>query len=81
MEDIVESQLERLLAKREDVCKCKKCRLDISALVLNKFFSKYIVSQKGRAYTRLLDLELQLKADVAKEITRAIILIKANPQH
>ncbi len=81
MEDIVEDTLEKLLSEREDVCKCERCKLDIIALALNRLPPKYVVTQKGRIYTKLAELELQLKADVVKEITKAIEIVKKNPQH
>jgi len=81
MEDVVKGQLDRVLSKRQDVCKCNKCRLDIIALTLNRFISKYVVTQKGIAYSRLIELEAQLKADVVKEMTKAIAIVKTNPQH
>ncbi len=81
MEDIVKSILEKILAEREDVCKCEKCKLDMMALALNRLPPKYVVTQKGRIYTKLSELELQLKADVTKEVTKAIEIVKNNPQH
>jgi competence protein ComFB len=51
------------------------------ALVLNKLPSKYVVTLKGRVYTKLSELELQRKADIVKELTKAIEIVKNNPQH
>ncbi len=80
MEDIVLNNL-NLLLEKEDMCKCEKCRLDIMALALNRLPSKYVVTQKGHVYAKLAELELQLKADVIRELTRAIEIVKKNPQH
>jgi len=80
MEDIVLNNL-NLLLEKEDMCKCEKCRLDIMALALNRLPSKYVVTQKGHVYAKLAELELQLKADIIRELTRAIEIVKKNPQH
>ena len=80
MEDIVSNNL-NLLLEKEDMCKCEKCRLDIMALALNRLPSKYVVTQKGHVYAKLAELELQLKADIIRELTRAIEIVKKNPQH
>lgn len=80
-EDVVADILENLLLERSGICKCMKCRLDITAMALNKLPSKYVVSEKGRLYTKLAELELQLKVDVIKEVTKAIEIIKNNPRH
>lgn len=80
MEDVVLNNL-NLLLEKEDMCKCEKCKLDIMALALNKLPSKYVVTQRGRIYTKLAELELQFKADVVRELTKAIEVVKKNPQH
>ena len=81
MEDVVKNVMEEVLSERDDMCSCDKCKLDIVAWALNRLPSKYIVTLKGSVYTRLQELELQFKADVTKEITKAIEHIKDNPQH
>jgi len=80
MEDIVSNNLE-IIMEREEMCKCEKCRLDVMALALNRLPPKYVVTQKGGIYTRLKELELQFKADVIREIVKAIEVVKRNPQH
>lgn len=81
MEDLVEDILENLLSKRDDVCNCKKCKSDIAALALNKLPCKYVVTQKGRVYTKLAELELQLRIDIVKELVKAMERVKSSPQH
>ena len=80
MEDVVLNNL-NLLLEKEDMCKCEKCKLDIMALALNKLPSKYVVTQRGRIYTKLAEIELQFKADVVRELTKAIEVVKKKPQH
>ncbi|OQX80774.1 MAG: competence protein ComFB [Candidatus Omnitrophica bacterium 4484_70.1] len=80
MEDIVSNNLE-IIMEREEMCKCEKCRLDVMALALNRLPPKYVVTHKGGIYTRLEELELQFRADVIKEIVKAIEVVKKNPQH
>lgn len=81
MEDVVMSVVENTLSKAEDICNCQKCKLDIAALALNKLPPKYIVTQKGRVYTKLAELQLQAMADVTREVTKAIEIVKKNPHH
>lgn len=81
MEDMVAEILENLLSERNDLCRCKKCKQDMIALTLNKLPCKYIVTEKGRLYTKLTELELQLKVDIIKELIKAMNIVKANPQH
>lgn len=81
MEDIVRDTLEELLSKKEDICKCEKCKFDIMAWALNRLPPKYIVSDRGRIFTKLQEVEVQFRADVVRELTKAISHISKNPQH
>lgn len=81
MEELVLEVVEDLLSKRDDVCRCEKCKLDIATFALNKLPPKYVVTQKGRVYTKLSELEIQEKANIVKEVTRGIEKVKSNPQH
>lgn len=81
MEDIVGDELEKLLADTKDICKCPKCKLDMSAWALNRLPPKYIVTDKGRIFTKLSEQDMQFHVDVIREVTRAILSVSRNPQH
>ncbi len=84
MEDIVEDVLNEMIRNQKDVqelCENPGNRLDISAATLNKLMPKYVVTAKGRVYTKLQKLAAQFKADVIREISKAIEIVKGNPRH
>ena len=81
MEDVVHDELELLLAERDDLCKCNKCQMDMMVWALNRLPPKYVITDKGRLYTKLKEQEVQFKADVVKELTKAIEFVKKNPKH
>ncbi len=81
METVVEDELERLLSDITDVCKCQKCRMDMMVWTLNRLPPKYVLSDKGRMYTKLTEQDVQFRADVVRELTKAIIHISKNPKH
>jgi competence protein ComFB len=81
MEEIVQDELELLLSERTDVCKCQKCKYDMMVVALNRLPPKYVLTDKGRMYTKLKEQEIQFKADVIKELTKAIEMVSKNPQH
>ncbi len=81
MEEVVQDELELLLAERNDICKCTKCKLDIMVWALNRLPPKYVITDRGRLYTKLKEQEIQFKADVVKELTKSIDFIGKNPQH
>lgn len=81
MEDIAANELEGLLEDTKDICKCQKCKLDILAWALNRLPPKYIVSEKGRVFTKLTEQNVQFQVDVIRELTKAILYISKKPQH
>lgn len=81
MEEVVQDELEVLLAERDDICKCQKCKFDMMVWALNRLAPKYVITDRGRLYTKLKEQEVQFKADVVKELTKAILYISKNPQH
>ena len=81
MEDVVQDELEVLLAERENICKCQKCKYDMMVMALNRLPPQYVITNRGRLYTKLTEQEAQFKADVVKELTRAILKVSRNPQH
>jgi len=80
METIVESKLNELI-KGVDCCKCDKCRMDITAYVLNRLPAKYVSTEKGALFAGLDLLNDQHDADVMSNILKAIDLIAKNPHH
>lgn len=81
MEYIVADELEKLLASAESLCKCQKCKLDITVWVLNRLPPKYVVSERGRIYTKLGEQNMQFRVDVIRELTKAILYVSKNPRH
>jgi competence protein ComFB len=81
MEDVVADELELLLAERDNICKCQKCKYDMMVMALNRLPPQYVITNRGRLYTKLGEQEAQFKADVVKELTKAITKVSRNPQH
>mgnify|MGYP001766829338 FL=1 len=81
MEDVVQDELELLLAERDNICKCQKCKYDMMVMALNRLPPQYVITNRGRLYTKLTEQEAQFKADVVKELTKAILKVSRNPQH
>jgi len=81
MEDVVQDEMEELLSERDNVCKCNKCKLDMMVWALNRLPARYVITDRGRLYTKLKEQEVQFKTDVVKVLTRAIDFVSKNPQH
>lgn len=80
MEDVVLDLMDQVVDNM-DICKCEKCRLDIAAITLNHLSPKYVVNDKGELYSKVNNFKSQSEIDVVKEITKAAMIVKQNPQH
>lgn len=80
MEEAVTEALDTAWAD-EDMCRCERCRLDILAKALNNLPPRYVVTERGKVFTRADFLELQKSIDVLTALGNAIRLVKENPRH
>ncbi|MFH1776704.1 MAG: late competence development ComFB family protein [Candidatus Omnitrophota bacterium] len=81
MEIAVEDNLDRMLSRRNDFCSCERCRLDVSALALNRLPQRYVVTDKGRVMTKIKETEVQCQADILRELVIALEIVKSKPRH
>ncbi|WIF94524.1 late competence development ComFB family protein [Caminicella sporogenes] len=81
MEVVIDRILPELLSGFEDICKCEKCQMDIKAIALNNLKPHYIVSEKGRLYEKVYEMDMQFCVDVMKALINAIDIVSKNPRH
>ena len=81
MEDAVDKLLDKIIDRHENVCKCDKCKLDIKAIALNNLKPCYTVTEKGKLYTKVKEMEPQYEVDIIREITKAIKIVSTEPRH
>ncbi len=80
-EEIVFKRLDDVLKGRGDLCKCQQCRMDVAALALNNLQPRYVVTERGMVFSKLSGLDIQISADVVRELTRALDKVSTNPRH
>ncbi len=80
IEEIVVDNVAEFL-KKEGICNCEQCRLDVAALALNNLPPRYVVTAKGASYAKADMLDMQKYIDVVGAITKAIKLVKEHPRH
>ncbi|NLJ88086.1 MAG: late competence development ComFB family protein [Epulopiscium sp.] len=80
MEDLVFQEMDEVI-KDLQCCGCEKCRMDIAAIALNSLQPHYVVTEKGRLYTKINTLQQQFGIDVLTAMIKAAIIVKRNPQH
>lgn len=81
IEDDVINAINNLGNTAGDWCNCDKCKMDIAALALNNLKPQYVVTEKGTLLRRANNMNQQYNADVTLEVTKAIAIVGANPQH
>lgn len=81
MEDKVADITKRLMKGDQDYCTCSRCKLDVIALALNEVKPKYVVTDKGELYGRANLMTNQSDADIIKEVTKAIEIVRESPRH
>jgi competence protein ComFB len=81
MEQIVEKVLEEQWKSLNMQCSCEICRNDILAFTLNALPPRYVAHEKGRVIVQAGMVNEQLKADVLREIARAVSIVSAKPSH
>lgn len=80
MEDVVSHAIGDV-RKYYDFCSCDQCRMDISALALNKIPPRYVVSNKGESYGRADLLAMQSDLDVLTIVLEAVKMVQQKPRH
>ena len=82
MEDAVKRTLEELLTESayRSLVLDDKAKLDVVAYSLNHLPPRYVVTEKGRLFTRVEELKQQFKTDIVVELSKAIGHVTANPR-
>ncbi|MCL2874353.1 MAG: late competence development ComFB family protein [Defluviitaleaceae bacterium] len=80
MEDIVDDLMIPIL-KSMEACSCDRCSFDIKAITLNSLPAKYIVTKKGKFYTKLESLQNQFEVDTIAAIAKAAEIVARFPRH
>lgn len=79
-EIMVKEQLEEVTMSSE-VCRCEQCKLDIMAIALNNLPPRYVVTEKGRIFSKVQAFNVQMSVDVVGAITDAVNKVKGKPNH
>jgi competence protein ComFB len=80
MEEVVSSLVDEVIQKA-DMCGCDRCRLDVMAVSLNHLPPRYVVSDKGKAFSKADFLDMQNNVSVLRELTRAAEVVRSHPRH
>ena len=81
MEIYVLENIDSVLEKYPDCCKCECCRRDIAIIALNHLRPKYVSSEMGSVYTKLDATLMENAVEIIEEIAKAIEIVQKNPRH
>ncbi len=79
-EDIVRLKVAKIM-EDSHMCTCPDCINDVMALTLNNVPPLYTVTEKGKLFQKLNTCETQYGTDLAKEVTKACLVVAKNPNH
>lgn len=79
-EVLVENEIDSVM-KKMNVCNCKKCKADVTAISLNSLPPKYVVTPKNICYAKLNSYNIQSSIEVTTAITKACEKVSKNPRH
>ncbi len=80
MEDAINEALDAIFSRRNDICKCERCRLHVRSGTLNSLSTKYKSIQEDKTL-RVQGKDNQVKIDATLKITEILEKIKAQPLH
>jgi competence protein ComFB len=81
MEDIVWQQLDIVLERYPEACRCEKCRADIVAYTLNKMRPHYVVSERGAILAKAQSLESSFRIELLVYMAAAVKQVQEHPRH
>ena len=77
IKQIIEEVTNSFLSNAQEVCSCNICRKKMINILLQQLGNKYQFTDKDIPYTRVQGTDVQIKAEVIKELT---LIIAANPR-
>jgi competence protein ComFB len=80
-EEVVSHYIELLLAERDDICTCQRCRLDVMAFACNRVQPRYIASERGHTHAYLDRHNTQNQADIISIVAEGIEIVSSRTRH
>ncbi|BEU87767.1 hypothetical protein TAMA11512_12310 [Selenomonas sp. TAMA-11512] len=81
MEDFVEGNMKDVLHMYPECCRCHACRDDIMSIALNHLEPKYVSTEKGGVFAKLVALDPMEKVVIIQEIAKAVQIVAKSPRH
>lgn len=80
-EEVAAHYLELLLGKRQDICSCHYCRLDMLAYACNRIDPRYIVSERGHTHAYIDRQSRQTQEDIMAIVNEAVAIVSARSRN
>lgn len=62
-------------------CDCQLCKKDIAAYVLNRIPPKYVVTEIGELYTKVGQMNGDMKMEIMVQVIQAADVVRNSPRH
>lgn len=82
-DDLIRSNVWRLMMTDPDMCHCEKCFLDVCALVFNSHhgYAKFVTTKSGATLAKVPEMSYGRQAEMTVAILEAITRTKDFPKH
>jgi len=77
-EEMVRSYVDQYLPK-EDICDCKRCKLDVIAHMLNNLPPSYGITHRGYLFDKLKESDFQKRVTISECFNKAVLAVKERP--
>ena len=81
VEKLVWENVNSVMARKEGLCHCEKCRADVVACALNLLKPKYVTTEKGGAMAKAITLNMQGHIAIITALAEAVEIVYAHPRH
>ena len=70
MEIYVLENIDSVLEKYPDCCKCEHCRQDIAVIALNHLPPRYVATQQGCVFAKIDAMTMETKIEIVEQIAK-----------
>ena len=82
IEHIVKEVVTDIMSKNKDICNCSRCHSEVLSKISKILLSSSYISQMiGGLSRRAQGIDVQIKAEAARELSKILAELKNNPIH
>jgi hypothetical protein len=82
IEHIIKEVVTDIMSKNKDICRCHHCHNEILNKILKTLLASSYISELSASLSRRAQgVDVQIKAEAARELSKILVDLKKNPIH